>query len=958
MKHLYKFLLALIMVAASSVGNKANAQNSGSFEYSTKCLTVSLWATNKQAYDSCAQVKFALNGTYVSGVQASYTFTTAGTYQVCMKIYNPCKKWDTVICKSVTVAACDCDWSKAGWGYANKCRDYVFEGINLNSSGSNCVKYSWYINNSFAGHGRILNHSFSQTGSYSVCLKLVDSCHKCDTVICKTVKVECNPCNLRPEFSWKNDCLKAKFIAGGKDSGATYSWSFGDGHYGTGKEIAHTYQKTGYYKVCLKMTWKDPNTGQVCSETVCKEIKIGCGTDCNIKGDFTFSQNGGMVKFQAYSNNGVYYHWNFGDGTTGTGKDPVHYYKKPGTYQVCVTIYDKTKKCSVKICKQVVVKEQCNIRAAFAWKISGSTVYFSGVAYNGDKYFWDFGDGTTGTGRTPHHTYSKAGTYKVCMTVYSYSGKCKTTICKTITVGGGTRKCDWAKLAPDFYYNLNCPKMVLEGKNLNNTGTNCYRYGFSVTPAGTNQSKTYYGRVQTLYFSGSGTYNICMKVYDSCNNCDTIICKTVSVKCDSSTRCDWSKVQVSAYANCRTIYAGVSTGSGCVKAMWYLGNTTGVPGNQAKWTVNYDGVYKICVKLYDSCHKCDTTICREITVKCDTKCDWSKAGFSYTLNCNKLTVEANSLSSGSNCIRYIIAPGDGKYYYSRTASHTYTQNGTYNLCIKVIDTCNQCDTVICKSIKVDCNYSKCNWSGGGFAYKVDCNKVYLEANNMKDSCVIYAFYTGNSMIGIGRTANVTFSQKGTYTICMKMYDTCNKCDTVICQSVKVDCLPCKATAKFTVDSTNSSGVAYITNYSTGGYYYVWDFGDSTFSYSKNPGKHAYASSGYYNVCLTVYDSLKTCSTKYCVTIKIVKSRAASVSEANELPVISVFPNPADARFTINTGMAKGTYEVLNLQGRLMTTGTVNGSAQVSTEGWAEGVYLIKTTLTEGQVTTRLIVTRQ
>lgn len=952
MKNLYKFLLALLMVAASVAGNKAKAQNQSYFEYSTNCLKVTLWATDKRAFDSCAQTKFSLNGTYVTGPQATYTFPAAGTYSVCLKIYNSCKKWDTTICKSITVKACNkCDWSKAAWSYKVDCRKLTFEGNNLLGA---CYKYSWAINGTTI-NSRVGYYNFAKDGVYKVCMKVYDSCNKCDTTICKEITIKCtNECELKPDFVWSSDCLKIKMSSTNNIAGATYWWSFGDGYYGSAKDVYHNYLKTGVYTICLKMVWKDPNTGKECIASVCKEVKISCGNDCNLKGDFKFGTNGNLVKFQASSNNGVYYSWNFGDGTTGSGANPTHYYKKPGTYNVCVTIYDKTKKCSVKICKKVVIEEPCNVRAYFKWTANGNTVKFNGLAYNGVYYVWSFGDGTSGTGKDPSHTYSKPGTYKVCLTVYSKNEKCKTTICKEVVVRG-TDKCNWSKLGVDFYYAVKCPNLILEGKNLNNNNTGCYSYGWSVTPVNTNQSTYFYGRVQNIVFSTNGVFNVCMKVYDSCRRCDTIICKTITVNC-AQEKCNWSKAGFGYNLNCKkglfeANYPGSNTG--CYKYNWSI-NGKYFTGRIAEYAFPANGTYEVCLKVIDTCHKCDTIICKKVVVNCsDTRCDWSKAAWSYKLDCKKLVFEGNNLTDSCYSYSWSI---NGTVINGRVGYYNFTTNGIYKVCMKVTNNCHSCDTTICKEIKVDCN--PCSWTGNGFYYKVDCNKVYLEGKVTNNTCVKYVYYTGNSFIGGGRLQNYTFTKNGSYDICMKVYDTCKKCDTVICQTVKIDCQPCKAQAKFTVDSTTSGGVAYITNNSTGASYYSWDYGDNTFGYSKDPGKHAYAASGSYTICLTVYDSAKTCSTKYCVTIKVVKTRAASVSETSKVSNIKIYPNPADAYFLINTSGEIGTYEVVNLQGKSIASGVLNAETRVSTAEWSEGVYLVRSTLSDGTTTTRLVVTRQ
>jgi PKD repeat protein len=54
----------------------------------------------------------------------------------------------------------------------------------------------------------------------------------------------------------------------------------------------------------------------------------------------------------------------------------------------------------------------------FVDKISEDEVHFA-YAQDADNYSWDFGDGATGSGQFPVHTYNAPGTYSVCVTVIS-----------------------------------------------------------------------------------------------------------------------------------------------------------------------------------------------------------------------------------------------------------------------------------------------------------------------------------------------------------------------------------------------------------------------------------------------------------------------------------------------------------------------------------------------------------
>jgi PKD domain len=70
----------------------------------------------------------------------------------------------------------------------------------------------------------------------------------------------------------------------------------------------------------------------------------------------------------------------------------------------------------------------------------GAAVTFTGSASGGTApytYSWNFGDGTTGTGSNPTHSFTRAGSYSVTMTATDATGKTATTA-KSVSVGGTT----------------------------------------------------------------------------------------------------------------------------------------------------------------------------------------------------------------------------------------------------------------------------------------------------------------------------------------------------------------------------------------------------------------------------------------------------------------------------------------------------------------------------------------
>jgi PKD repeat protein len=114
------------------------------------------------------------------------------------------------------------------------------------------------------------------------------------------------------------------------------------------------------------------------------------------------------------------YAWNFGDGTTGSGRTPNHTYASAGTYAVALMVTDNAGATGTHSTSVAVV----NARpiASFTSACSGTACSFDASPSSDSDgtitgYSWNFGDGTTGSGRTVNHLYATTGTYIVELTV-------------------------------------------------------------------------------------------------------------------------------------------------------------------------------------------------------------------------------------------------------------------------------------------------------------------------------------------------------------------------------------------------------------------------------------------------------------------------------------------------------------------------------------------------------------
>jgi PKD repeat protein len=132
------------------------------------------------------------------------------------------------------------------------------------------------------------------------------------------------------------------------------------------------------------------------------------------------------------------YQWDFGDGSTGSGMTAAHTFQDPGTYTVRFTASNEAGEASQTLTVTVEDPPQpaqvVSINASPNPVNEGEPVSFS-ASVQGDtpiSYNWDFGDGATGSGGSPTHTYDEPGTYTVELVASNEPGENSRTLAVTV----------------------------------------------------------------------------------------------------------------------------------------------------------------------------------------------------------------------------------------------------------------------------------------------------------------------------------------------------------------------------------------------------------------------------------------------------------------------------------------------------------------------------------------------
>jgi PKD repeat protein len=153
---------------------------------------------------------------------------------------------------------------------------------------------------------------------------------------------------------------------------------------------------------------------------------------------------------------------------------------------------------------------QCtSLRCSFDASTSGDT---DGTVAS---YAWDFGDGT-GTGATPQHTYSAAGTYNVTLIVKDNLNKSSAPVSHSVTVSNS---------APTAAFSYNCSAHVcsFDASGSSDTDGTVASYSWNFGD-GTGTGKT-----PSHTYGSAGTYTVTLTVTDDVGGTSSPVSKPVGV---------------------------------------------------------------------------------------------------------------------------------------------------------------------------------------------------------------------------------------------------------------------------------------------------------------------------------------------------------------------------------------------------------------------------------------------
>ena len=539
--------------------------------------------------------------------------------------------------------------------------------------------------------------------------------------------------------------------------------------------------------------------------------------------------------------------WDFGDGTFSTLTNPSHTYSSSGNFNVSLRVTN-TYGCVASATQINLIHINPKPVANFSYSALQNcgapfTVNFQNQSTGTSplSFTWNFGDGSSSSDANPVHTYLNPGTYSVKLITTNSQG-CVDSILKTnlITVANNITK-------------FNCPDTVcintsFQINNLSSSATCSWNFGNGNTSTSQNP---------TVSYSNSGTYNI--KLVNNFGGCIDSLIKTITVLASPIANFNANPNQSCALP---FVVAFNNTSSNTGNFIWNFGD--GTSSMQANPTHIYTSAGNFDVKLIcTSIAGCTSSITKTQYIKIQLPV--AAVNHLPKKGCAPLTCNfTSSVISNDSVVSYHWDFGDGNSSNVKTPSHTFAA-GVYDITL-IITTLSGCTDTVFYPAAVKAGV-KPHTTFGANPRDV-CAQfpvLFSDLTPVADSVDQWYWSFGDGTHSNLQNPPHAYSDTGLMNVQLVTFN--YACPDTLFIPNYVHISP--PIASFVSNpNCNNRLTRSFSDRSIGADTWLWHFGDGATSALQNPS-HTYASSGNYNVALTVHNNTTGCDYTYSTNLLII-----------------------------------------------------------------------------------------
>lgn len=376
------------------------------------------------------------DGNISTEAQPCHTYINGGTFDITLKVtnINGCSntvtKSDLIKIDNGVIA----DFSITS---VDVCKTPALVTFKNSSTGSGTLNYFWNFGDGKTSTLPSPSHTYSASGTYNVMLTVSSSAGCTDTASAQVIIAFPSSSFTGAESACANKTLDLKNTSSPKPVSCT--WDFGDGTTSAQLNPSKVFTTPGTYTIKLVNTFS-----ATCSDSISKNVTVYPGPSASFTTNDTANCTAPYdVQFtNTSSGSATSYKWNFGDGTTSTEKDPLHVYRRSGSFTVTLTAInangceDDFTIPDCVVIKEVKITDLGNLPDSGCIPVTVYPVANFNIAAKIKKYTWSFGDGSFSNEAHPKHVYYKEGFYNITLTIETYDG-CSDTYTKYNAVLAG-----------------------------------------------------------------------------------------------------------------------------------------------------------------------------------------------------------------------------------------------------------------------------------------------------------------------------------------------------------------------------------------------------------------------------------------------------------------------------------------------------------------------------------------
>jgi uncharacterized protein (TIGR02145 family) len=644
-------------------------------------------------------------------------------------------------------------------------------------------------------------------------------------------------CDAQFDYSWNGF---ASFTDMSNGNPTAWSWNFGDGSYSTLKSPTHNYTRNGTYMVSLTIYNLQTN----CVATVTKEITAGLEIACQADFDAVINSANGLTSFTSKSLKGTDYYWDFGDAEYSIEVNPQHTFAKAGFYKVCLTVWNDSTGCQSTLCKDVMyiptgVKF---IQADFSFftnPVDNSIIFNDLSTTNTTNWYWTMGDGKVNTTQNPVYTYSKPGTYNVCLTAFDNTNSLSQSVCKEVRVGDIV-----CSIGSEFTYFIDPAVRDVSFFNLSTGSVDSYFWTFGDGNSSTLENPGH-------QYEAPGYYEVELSVRNSTSKCMDEYSQMIQV---GSTDCRANYTFRVNPANSTVNFTDDSKGA-IEYYYWDFGDGSNSVLPSPEHIYKKAGIYMVGQTVIDNTNDCVDNFIQLVQVG---SVDCSADFVSYIDSSNYTAYFTNRILGESTALLWSF--GDGRFSTQENPIHVFPGQGIYSVGLNTYDLVTGCmeyydEMLLIGGLGIDCE--------ADFVYLVDpvTSEVTFSNKSIGDNLESIWNFGDLSDNSLETNPVHTFTKGGYFNVCLTVTNSSGirnmGCKWILIQATAAN--DCRSNFMFTIDSTNLK-VKFVDNSFGNIDKYSWDFGDSksdSVSILKDP-VHTYSKKGFYLVQLKVENSASGC----------------------------------------------------------------------------------------------------